>query len=144
LRTVRNHLAGIVSRHGLKHVIWTWTSQDDTSYRRVLLHVTGLTLTRPCARVQVLTILVPFIRETRHLDVCPETGSGQRSGPRSADRRGAIVRSARLDLSHVSASCLRGRGQGQRTCLAGSSGTGTGLVYVRSLVRMWILGRVSS
>jgi len=31
LRTVRNHLAGIVSRHVLKHVIWTCTSQDDTS-----------------------------------------------------------------------------------------------------------------
>jgi len=88
LRTVRNHLAELVSRHVLKHVIWTCTSQDDTSNRRVLLHVARLTLTRPCARVQVLTILVPFIRETRHMDVSAEIGSGghRRIPDRRADR----------------------------------------------------------
>jgi len=36
-----------------------------------------LTLSTRPGRVQVLTILVPFIRETRHMDVCPETGSGR-------------------------------------------------------------------
>jgi len=75
-----------------------------------------LTLTRPCARVQVLTILVPFIRETRHLDVCPEYGSGHDIEDRgSSDPRFVEVPSSpsRRRLSHVSASCLRGRGAEQ-------------------------------
>jgi len=88
-------------------------------------------LTRPCARVQVLTILVPFIRETRHMDVCPETGSGR--DPDHDPDRGIEHRevpsayAAPSAVSRVSKLPTWTRA-GAAVCLAGSPGTGTGSI----------------
>jgi len=75
-------------------------------------------------RVQVLTILVPFIRETRHMDVCPETGSGQRY--RCLDRE--VVPSSKGALSAVSRVGKPPTWTRTQAALglAGSPGTGTG------------------
>jgi len=93
--------------------------------------------TRP-GRVQVLTILVPFIRETRHMDVCPETGSGHdivdlridRSEVSRARARGAIGASrgrAWRCLTCQQAAYVDARqGSPRAGYLAGSTGTGSG------------------
>jgi len=90
-------------------------------------------------RVQVLTILVPFIRETRHMDVYTETGSGQDPDlSRARERYRRIVPSSKgapSAVSRVSKLPTWTRG-GAALGLAGSSGTGNSKVVSGPYVLM--------